>query len=282
MALFYWIELEKGSVHVVTGIWLRRLDPEQVQIGVAWPTGVRAEQRWSLARNQHRPERDWEVIAVKQILASMEAEVAAVQKAHLSWPSSAEEDEGEGGIEVAALTGSSSGDSADSGLGSSPHGHSNERQDIDELSHKKRKFSLSEDEPAEDGNQFDLSERGSTVSKAPTAKLRLIVRLASDDRNEHSDMVANLVFKLPADTHDEIMSEVILEVMPEAEQEANNTQGDDHPPFFGTRELAWARSVPRRCLGDPKLGSVLRDVLVKAPHAKQSTATLMKKRSKSI
>ncbi|KAJ8671418.1 hypothetical protein QAD02_002677 [Eretmocerus hayati] len=161
-----------------------------------------------------------------------EAEVAAVRKAHSSWPSSAEEDEGDGGIEVAALT----------------------------------------------GNQFDLSERGSTVSKALIAKLRLIVRLASDDRDEHSDVVANLVSKLPADTHDGIISEVILEVMPEAEQEADNTQGDDHPPFFGTCKSAWARSVPRRCLEDPKLSSVL----VKAPHAKQSTATLMKRRSKSI
>ncbi|KAJ8677346.1 hypothetical protein QAD02_013133 [Eretmocerus hayati] len=182
-----------------------------------------------------------------------EAEGVAVQKAHSSWRSSDEEDEGDEEFEVAALTGSSSGDSADSGLGSSPH-----------------------------GNQFDLSERGSTVSKAPTAKLRLIVRLASDDQNEHSDVVSNLVFKLPADTHDKIMSEVILEVMPEAEQETDNTQGDDHPPFFGTCELAWARSVPRRCLEDSKLGSVLRNTLVKAPHAKQSTATLMKKRSKSI
>ncbi|KAJ8677341.1 hypothetical protein QAD02_013128 [Eretmocerus hayati] len=246
MAQFYWIELENGSVHVVPGIWLRRLDPEQVRMGVAWPTGVRAEQRWSLVRNQYRPERDWEVIAVKQILASMdeyddaEADVAAVQKAHSSWRSSDEEDEGDEGIEVAALTGSSSGDSADSGLGSSPH-----------------------------GNQFDLSERGSTVSKAPTAKLRLIVRLASDDRNEHSDVVANLAFKLPADTHDEIMSEVILEVMPKAEQEADNTQGDDHPPFFGTCKLAWARSVPRRCLEDPKLGSVLRDILGRAEGAEE-------------
>ncbi|KAJ8671847.1 hypothetical protein QAD02_003106 [Eretmocerus hayati] len=146
-----------------------------------------------------------------------EAEVAAVQRAHSLWPSSAEKDGGNEGIEVAALTGSSRGDSTDSGLGWSPHGRFNERQDIDEPSHRKRKFSLSEDEPADDGNQFDLSERGSTEPEAPTAKLRLIVRLASDDRNEHSDVIANLVFKLPADMHDEIMSEVILEVMPEAE-----------------------------------------------------------------
>ncbi|KAJ8672369.1 hypothetical protein QAD02_003628 [Eretmocerus hayati] len=175
MALFYWIELKNGSVHVVPGIWLRRLDPEQVPMVVAWPTRVRAEQ---------------------------------------------------------------SGDSADSGLGSSPHGRFNERQDIDEPSHKKRKFSLSEDEPADDGNQFDLSERGSTVSKAPIAKLCLIVRLAPDYRNERSEVVANLVFELPADMHDEIMSKVILEVMPEAEQEADNTQGDDHPLSSGTCELA--------------------------------------------
>ncbi|KAJ8684945.1 hypothetical protein QAD02_020738 [Eretmocerus hayati] len=146
MALFYWIELGNGSVHVVPGIWLRQLDPEQVRMGVAWPTGVRAEQRWSLVCNQHRLERIWEVIAVKQILASMdkygdaEPEVAAVQKAHSSWPSSAEEDEGDEGIEVAVFTGSSSGDSADSGLGSSPHNRFNERQDIDEPSTKRGNF----------------------------------------------------------------------------------------------------------------------------------------------
>ncbi|KAJ8685534.1 hypothetical protein QAD02_021327 [Eretmocerus hayati] len=222
MALFFWVELENGSVHVVPSNWLKEMGPMLIT-GVAWPIEASADERWRLARERQIPGKDWGSMAVRQILASTdeyddsEAEVAALKAAFSPRPISDDDEHSDNdeGIFEAGLSSLSGRNSADSEFcGSSAPRDLYKCLDIGEPSPKRRKLSIEDGQSFDEEDLFGPRNLEQRVMEALTAKLLLTVRLASEDRTQRSEVLTELMFKLPADTGDGIKLEVIIEVMP--------------------------------------------------------------------
>ncbi|KAJ8670869.1 hypothetical protein QAD02_002128 [Eretmocerus hayati] len=182
-----------------------------------------AEERWRLARERQIPGQDWGFMAVRQILASTdeyddsEAEVAALKAAFSPRPISDDDEHSDNDEDIVeyGLSSPSGGNSADSGFcGSSAPSDLNECLDIGEHSPKRRKLSIKDGQNLDGEDVFGPRNLEQRVIKAPTAKLLLTVRLASEDRTQRSEVLTELMFKLPTDTGGAIISEVVLEVVP--------------------------------------------------------------------
>ncbi|KAJ8666263.1 hypothetical protein QAD02_007925 [Eretmocerus hayati] len=290
MALSFCVKLENASVHVVPSNWLKEMKPMLIT-GVAWPVEASAEERWRLARERQIPGQDWGFMAVRQILASTDeyddsgVEVAALKAAFSPRPISDDDehsDNDEGYFET-GLSSLSGGNSADSGFcGSSAPSDLYECSDIGEPSPKRRKLSIDDGQSLDEEDLFGPRNLEQRVMKAPTAKLLLTVRLASEDRTQRSEVLTELMFKLPADTGDGITSEVIIEVMPKDDCVVVENQDDVQVAPTSACRVAWAKRVPRECFDDPHLGAVLRDVLAGDRNVGQHKSSPARRRSNSI
>ncbi|KAJ8672043.1 hypothetical protein QAD02_003302 [Eretmocerus hayati] len=187
---------------------------------MAWPTRATAEERWRLVRSRSALGTGWELIEVAILASSDEcddadAEVSALQnaaEAELNFPSDTVEGEG------AAPSGSRSVEPADSGFGgSSAQGDSDDNLDyIDEPLTKRKRIStkscesINKDEPMNTLGQEneEIDERTNAI-----AQLRSSVSMAPNNRALQSELLANLLFKLPADTHKTVTSELFLEII---------------------------------------------------------------------
>ncbi|KAJ8685691.1 hypothetical protein QAD02_021484 [Eretmocerus hayati] len=287
MVQYYWVLRRNGSVHLVAGNWFMEPIPGS-HVTLAWPTNATAEGRWRLARLRSAPGPDWELIEVA-ILTSTDtyedpdAGAAALQNANEAGVNLLGDNmRGEG----AAPSGGRSVERADSGFGGSSNldDSDNDVDHADEPPAKRRRRSTESSESKDKGEsvnppaQNELQSDGRTNA---TAELRLSVRTAPNNQAPHSDLLANLLFKLPAHTHDAVTSEVVLEIFSEDARVVVNGHDGGRQIINRSCSVSWAKDVPRRCVDDPKLRAVIRGILSGTRCLKRKEAPSASTRSRS-
>ncbi|KAJ8669451.1 hypothetical protein QAD02_000710 [Eretmocerus hayati] len=187
----------------------------------------------------------------------------------------------------AAPSGQRSVERADSGFGgSSALEDSNDNLgDIDEPLPKRRRFSSDssdsrdEGEPVNPPGQQELKQDEMTTA---TAKLRLSVCMAPNNEALHSELLGNLLFIVPADTHSAVTSEVVLEIAPEEARVVVKSHDEGRQILRRSCNVSWAKEVPRRCVDDPELRAVTREILTGTCPAKRPKSPSPRTRSNSI
>ncbi|KAJ8685694.1 hypothetical protein QAD02_021487 [Eretmocerus hayati] len=261
MVQCYWVLRRNGSVHLVAGNWIMEPIPGSY-VTLAWPTSATAEERWRLARLRSAPGpglgvdrvRDSNIHGYVRRPGRRGSSIAKRKRgrSQLTWRQ----------CEGAAPFGGRSAERADSGFGGSSNldDSDNDLDHADEPPAKRRRRSTESSESKDKVNPPAQNELQSDGRTNATAGLRLSVCMTPNNQTPHS-VLANLLSKLPAHTHDAVTSEVVLEIFSEDARVVVNGHDEGRQIINRSCSVSWAKDVPRRCVDDPKLRAVIREIL---------------------